>query len=93
MTEAVAIKSVSAWPHARPECQQMIDWAQKKMEALGVTCEQVDIGMQTLPDGSKLKLPNVVMGTYGNVSEHCDLWGVWKRVLHLFKTLSRLTGS
>lgn len=66
LTEAVAIKSVSAWPHARPECQQMIDWAQKKMEALGVTCEQVDIGMQTLPDGSKLKLPNVVMGTYGN---------------------------
>jgi hypothetical protein len=47
----------------------MIDWAQKKMEALGVTCEQVDIGMQTLPDGSTLKLPNVVMGTYGNVSK------------------------
>ena len=69
LTEAVAIKSVSAWPHARPDCQRMIDWAQKKMEALGVTCEQVDIGEQTLPDGTKLKLPNVVMGTYGNVSK------------------------
>jgi cytosolic nonspecific dipeptidase len=44
LTEAVAIKSVSAWPHSRPECQRMMDWAEKKMKALGITTEQLDIG-------------------------------------------------
>ena len=69
MREAVAIKSVSAWPDSRPDCQKMIDWTQKKLEALGVVVEQADIGFQTLPDGSKLKLPNVILGVLGNVSK------------------------
>lgn len=64
----MAIKSVSAWPQSRPQCQKMMDWAQKRMEGLGITCEQIDIGMQTLPDGSTLKLPNVIFGVLGNVS-------------------------
>lgn len=64
----MAIKSVSAWPDSRPDCQRMMDWAQKKLEAIGVTVEQVDVGTQTLPDGRKLKLPNVIMGVLGNVS-------------------------
>lgn len=68
LVEAVSIKSVSAFPKYRDECQRMIDWAQQKMEVLGISCEQADIGMQTLPDGTKLKLPNVLMGTLGNVS-------------------------
>jgi cytosolic nonspecific dipeptidase len=68
LREAVAIKSVSAWPDARPECQRMMDWAQKKLEAIGATVEQVDIGSQTLPDGKSLKLPNVIMGSLGSVS-------------------------
>lgn len=68
LREAVAIKSVSAWPDSRPECQRMMDWAQKKLEAIGVTVEQVDVGSQTLPDGRTLKLPNVIMGVLGNVS-------------------------
>lgn len=68
LREAVAIKSVSAWPDARPECQKMMDWAQKKLEAIGATIEQVDVGSQTLPDGRTLKLPNVIMGVLGNVS-------------------------
>jgi hypothetical protein len=46
----------------------MMDWAQKKLEAIGVTVEQVDVGSQTLPDGKILKLPNVIMGVLGNVS-------------------------
>lgn len=66
LTEAVAIKSVSAWPQARDQCQEIINFAQKKMEALNIKCEQVDIGSQTLPDGSTLKLPNVIMGVLGN---------------------------
>lgn len=68
LAEAVAIKSVSAWPHARPEVQKMIDFAEQKLKAIGATVEQVDIGNQTLPDGSVLKLPNAIMATLGNVS-------------------------
>lgn len=59
---------MSAWPETRPECQKMMDWAQKKLEAIGVIVEQVDVGSQTLPDGRTLKLPNVIMGVLGNVS-------------------------
>lgn len=73
LREAVSIKSVSAWPDHRPECQRMMDWAQKKLELIGVTVEQVDIGFQTLPDGSTLKLPNVIMGVLGNVSSLSDM--------------------
>lgn len=70
LREAVAIKSVSAWPTARADCQKMMDWAQTKLEAIGVTVEQIDIGNQTLPDGSTLKLPNVIFGVLGNVSRN-----------------------
>jgi cytosolic nonspecific dipeptidase len=70
LREAVAIKSVSAWPQARPDCQRMIDFAEKKLKGIGATVEQVDIGNQTLPDGTILKLPNVILGILGNVSYH-----------------------
>lgn len=46
----------------------MMDWAQKRLEALGVSVEQVDVGVQTLPDGTTQKLPNVILGVLGNVS-------------------------
>lgn len=45
-----------------------MDWAENKMKALGIETQQVDIGNQTLPDGSVLKLPNVILGSLGNVS-------------------------
>lgn len=67
LKEAVAIKSVSAWPDARPECQKMMDWCEKRLQAIGVTTEQVEIGNQELPDGRSLKLPNVILGVLGNV--------------------------
>lgn len=66
LTEAVAIKSVSAWPHCRDFCQKQMDWAEAKLKTLGVETEQIDIGMQTLPDGTKLKLPNVIFGKLGS---------------------------
>lgn len=68
LTEAVAIKSVSAWPASRPDCQKMMDWAEKRMKQLGIDTQQVEIGNQTLPDGTVLKLPNVILGTLGSVS-------------------------
>lgn len=51
----------------------MMDWAEKKMKALGIETQQVDIGNQTFPDGSELKLPNVILGTLGNVSKSIAL--------------------
>lgn len=79
LSEAVAIKSVSAWPDARPECQRMMDWAQTKLQALGATVEQIDIGSQTLPDGKELKLPNVILGFLGNVSSRKNLFTTAKQ--------------
>jgi hypothetical protein len=46
----------------------MINWAQQKMEALNISCRQIDIGNQDLPDGTKIKLPNILTGTLGYVS-------------------------
>jgi len=63
--EAVAIKSVSAWPECRGEIRKMMDWAQARLEGLGATCQQKDVGMQTLPDGSKLPLPPVLFAQLG----------------------------
>ncbi|KAF7266019.1 cytosolic non-specific dipeptidase-like [Rhynchophorus ferrugineus] len=65
---AVAIKSVSAWAQNRGDIKKMLEWAQAKLEALGATVELRDIGKQTLPDGSVIPLPPVLLGTLGNDS-------------------------
>lgn len=46
LREAVAIKSVSAWPEFRGEIKKMVLWTQAKLEKLGATCELKDVGMQ-----------------------------------------------
>ncbi len=63
---AVKIKSVSAWPHTRPEITKMVKWMGTELEKCGATIEYADVGEQTLPDGTKLKLPPVIMGELGN---------------------------
>lgn len=65
LADAVAIKSVSAWPETRPDITTMINWTKKAMEDLGAECELEDLGDQTLPDGSKLPLPPILLGTLG----------------------------
>lgn len=65
LREAVAIKSVSAWPDSRNEIVKMMKWAELKMKELGSETELVDIGTQTLPDGKVIALPPVLMGTLG----------------------------
>ncbi|KAL5006917.1 hypothetical protein ScPMuIL_015723 [Solemya velum] len=65
LKEAVAIKSVSGWPECRPDVKHMVEWTAKRLEALGATYELVDIGDQTLPDGTKLPLPPVLLGHLG----------------------------
>lgn len=66
MKEVVAIKSVSAWPDHRDEIIKMMKWAEVRLKNLGATTELVDVGKQTLPDGSKIPLPPVLLGDLGS---------------------------
>lgn len=66
LKETVAIQSVSAWPHKRQEIVKMMQWAQKHLEALGASIELRDNGQQTLPDGTVLNFPPILLGTLGN---------------------------
>lgn len=74
LREAVAIKSVSAWPAYRPDITKMINWTADRMKALGVTIELAEIGTQTLHDGCTLPLPAVLLGQLGKVSDRCILY-------------------
>lgn len=77
MKDAVAIKSVSAWPDTRPDITTMINWTVDKLKAIGTTIELADVGVQTLPDGRSLALPQVILGILGNVStRYLDLMDV-----------------
>jgi len=62
LAECVAIKSVSAWPETRDEIHKMMDHVAKMITDLGGTVEKCDVGVQTFPDGTKLPLPNVLLG-------------------------------
>ncbi|XP_055908137.1 cytosolic non-specific dipeptidase [Eupeodes corollae] len=62
---ACAIKSVSAWPETRSEIQKMVEWTAEKLKALGTDIKLVDVGKQTLQNGSEIPLPNVILGTLG----------------------------
>lgn len=46
LDDAVAIKSVSAWPDVRPEIVRMVKWVATRLEQLGATTELKDIGKQ-----------------------------------------------
>lgn len=66
LKEAVAIKSVSAWPDSRPEISRMVNWVADRLRALGATVELADVGKQTLSDGRVIDLPNVILGSLGS---------------------------
>lgn len=68
LREAVAIKSVSAWPASRDDIGTMINWTADKLRALGVSLQLEDIGVQKLHDGREIPLPKVILGVLGNVS-------------------------
>ncbi|CAG9857731.1 unnamed protein product [Phyllotreta striolata] len=65
LRQAVAIQSVSGQPEKRPECKRMLEWAAHRLQKLGATVELRDIGHQTLPDGSTIPLPPVLLGSLG----------------------------
>jgi len=66
LAKAVAIKSVSAWPETREDITTMMKWMGDELKALGASIEYVDLGSQTLPDGTVLKLPPALMGELGD---------------------------
>lgn len=65
LSDAVAIKSVSAWPECRPDITKMVHWVKEKLEAEGAVMETCDVGKQILPSGEELPLPPVLMGHLG----------------------------
>ncbi|EAA03960.4 AGAP007619-PA [Anopheles gambiae str. PEST] len=65
LREAVAIKSVSAWPESRPEIFRMVEWVAERLRKLGATVELADVGKQKLSDGRELDLPKVILGVLG----------------------------
>lgn len=71
LREAVAIKSVSAWPDSRSEISKMVDWTAAKLKALGAQVELAELGEQTLPDGTKIPLPKAILAQLGNVCIDC----------------------
>lgn len=62
LAEAVAIPSVSAEPAHRPDCVKIMEYTKAHIERLGGSANLVDIGLQTMPDGSKLPLPPILTG-------------------------------
>jgi len=66
LAECVAIPSVSAWAENRKDIVRVCEWTAEKLKQLGATIELVDIGEQTMPDGSVIPLPPLVMGHLGN---------------------------
>ncbi|KAK3103881.1 hypothetical protein FSP39_022629, partial [Pinctada imbricata] len=66
LSDVVAIQSVSAWPEKRPVIKEMVEWTKKAFENLGAKTELRDLGEQTLPDGTKLPLPPILLGQLGD---------------------------
>lgn len=66
LREAVAIKSVSAWPDHRNEIINMVKWTEVKLKELGATTELADIGVQKLPNDTEIPLPPVLLGNLGS---------------------------
>lgn len=47
----------------------MVRWTEDKLKALGTETKLADIGTETLPNGKKIPLPKVLLGTLGKVKE------------------------
>jgi len=69
LREAVGIRSVSGWPHARSESIRMIQWTATKLEALGFTVDIRKVGDETLPDGNIVPFPPIILATLGDSPE------------------------
>ena len=48
------------------EITKMVHWAGDKLKKLGAEVEYANVGMQELPNGTKIPLPPVLMGALGS---------------------------
>lgn len=60
--------SVSSDAARRQDVVRMSEFLVSELKALGASVETRDVGIQKMHDGSTLKLPPVVLATYGNDS-------------------------
>ncbi|CAN0154130.1 unnamed protein product [Lampetra planeri] len=65
LAEWVSVRSVSSQPELRGEVLRMVQMTAQHIERLGGAVEMVDIGTETLADGSKLALPPVILAEIG----------------------------
>lgn len=66
LKDVVSIPSISNNPDYWPHITKMMTWAVDRLEALNVTVELCENGDKIMPDGTKLKLPPVILSTLGN---------------------------
>lgn len=66
LSEAVAIKSVSAEFACRNDTIQMMKWMEKLLKSEGASTELVEIGTQTFPDGKKAPYPPILFAQLGS---------------------------
>jgi len=65
LREHVEIASVSGWATHRNECIRQMEVTDAMLKSYGAVTRFVDIGEQTMHDGSKLKLPPIILGQLG----------------------------
>lgn len=68
LREWVEVPSVSGWPDHRKDCILMMEFVAKELGKLGASIELCPnpLGTQTLPDGTKIDLPPIILGFLGN---------------------------
>lgn len=66
LREFVAIPGVSAEKERRPDVVRAVHWVKKWCDRLGGATRLEDLGNQTLPDGSSLPLPPVLLAQFGD---------------------------
>jgi nonspecific dipeptidase len=66
LSEAVAIKSISAEAAMRPEVIRMMHWTKAWVEKLGGTATLNEIGEQRMPSGETVPLPPILTGQIGS---------------------------
>ncbi|XP_073703004.1 beta-Ala-His dipeptidase [Garra rufa] len=62
----IAVESDSSDVTKRSDLHRMMDMTAEKLRLIGGSVEMVDVGMQSLPNGSSIALPKVVTAEFGS---------------------------
>ncbi|XP_067944360.1 cytosolic non-specific dipeptidase-like [Watersipora subatra] len=66
LAHAVSIQSVSAWPEKRGEIKKQVEEVRDMLVGLGASCELVEPGKHTTPDGQELDIPPIIFAHLGS---------------------------